>query len=391
VSWSRHRYRGTDVDGPLLDPEGLWVRGENLTAKMGRESFAAALLCILTDQAPSQEQVQACDRLLRDGLQTVLESEDILELARRTSALSRDPISGLAAGLLALSAQEGPAAAVPRRHDVGVSLELRTAMAAAAMTPALLAASIEAVDGNSFLSHRKLLVREAQTFADAVLGLARGSLSAREPDLRLFEAILVAWHAGFGYITPTVLVPRAVIGTGASLVQAMAAGCLASGPHHIGACQRATAWFANLHQQYLLEPTGTDLTEFVRAKVMTQMRNGQVIYGFGHPLFKEDPRPPVIRRLLLDTGCVDPFLPLHDAVAAQLLASKQLRPNIDAATAIAFMQLGIRGEWWGLGLGLCARTAAMLAHAIERRGRPPFGLNSRGARAYLAAVPVGWL
>ncbi|NIF75492.1 citrate/2-methylcitrate synthase, partial [Burkholderia sp. Ap-962] len=42
-------------------------------------------------------------------------------------------------------------------------------------------------------------------------------------------------------------------------------------------------------------------------------------------------------------------------------------------------------------LGLSARIAAMVAHAVERRQRPAFGVNSATARRLLAAVPVGWL
>ena len=43
------------------------------------------------------------------------------------------------------------------------------------------------------------------------------------------------------------------------------------------------------------------------------------------------------------------------------------------------------------GLAMMGRTAGMLAHVIERRDRPPFGVTSKDARKYLDNVPKGWI
>jgi citrate synthase len=80
-----------------------------------------------------------------------------------------------------------------------------------------------------------------------------------------------------------------------------------------------------------------------------------------------------------------------DAVCRRASLRKGLNPNIDFITAAALLDADISRPQWGVGIALCARIAAMAAHAVERRARPPFGVNSAMARRLLAAVPVGWL
>jgi citrate synthase len=120
-------------------------------------------------------------------------------------------------------------------------------------------------------------------------------------------------------------------------------------------------------------------------------QSGVVLSGFGHPLFEEDPRPPHLRALFAAWGFNGRFMCLYDAACTQAARRKGLKPNIDFITAAALLDLGIDEPRWGSGVGLCARLAAMGAHALERRRRPAFGVNSATARKLLAAVPVGWL
>ncbi|MEO3958112.1 citrate/2-methylcitrate synthase [Chromobacterium piscinae] len=225
---------------------------------------------------------------------------------------------------------------------------------------------------------------------DFIQGQATSSVAAMravrrdETAIRVADALLVAWHAGFGYITPTVLVPRVAIGTGVTLTQAVAAGFMASGPKHVGAAEEALAW---------LKAIGPDAgDDAVHAAVDAALDSpGQLLFGFGHPLFVEDPRPPRIRALFAKWGFEGPHVRLFDLACRRALERKGLRPNIDFITAAALLDLGVEEPRWGVGLGLCARVAAMVAHAIERRDRPAFGVSSKAARKLLATVPVGWL
>ncbi|MBH9738017.1 citrate/2-methylcitrate synthase, partial [Burkholderia cepacia] len=69
----------------------------------------------------------------------------------------------------------------------------------------------------------------ASSHAQRMLVLT-GATRNDAPAQAAMDMLLVAWHAGFGYITPTVLAPRVAIGTGVTLTQAIASGFLASGP-----------------------------------------------------------------------------------------------------------------------------------------------------------------
>ncbi|MHA7433582.1 citrate/2-methylcitrate synthase, partial [Burkholderia pseudomallei] len=47
------RYRGTDIDGAILEPEGLWVRGRNLNDLIGTVSFEDALWHLWFERMPT--------------------------------------------------------------------------------------------------------------------------------------------------------------------------------------------------------------------------------------------------------------------------------------------------------------------------------------------------
>ncbi|CAG9263795.1 hypothetical protein BCEP4_3020001 [Burkholderia cepacia] len=98
-----------------------------------------------------------------------------------------------------------------------------------------------------------------------------------------------------------------------------------------------------------------------------------------------------MRGLFAAHGFHGAYVTLFDACCAQADARRALRPNIDFLTAATLLELGVAAPSWGVGVGLGARIAAMAAHAVERRRRPAFGVNSATARRLLAAVPVGWL
>ncbi|AJX31092.1 Uncharacterised protein [Burkholderia oklahomensis] len=47
------RYRGTDIDGAILDPEGLWVRDRNLNDLIGTVSFEDTLWHLWFERMPA--------------------------------------------------------------------------------------------------------------------------------------------------------------------------------------------------------------------------------------------------------------------------------------------------------------------------------------------------
>ena len=206
-----------------------------------------------------------------------------------------------------------------------------------------------------------------------------GATRTDAPAQAAMDMLLVAWHAGFGYITPTVLAPRVAIGTGVTLTQAIASG-FASGPSHVGAALEAMQWLAALAQSV---PGGTGappaaLDAAGRAAIDATLDAKRTLYGFGHPLFVADPRPPHMRARFAAQGFDGAYVTLFDA-CAQADARRSLRPNIDFLTAATLLELGVATPSWASASG-AARIAAMAAHAVERRRRPAFGVNSATAR-----------
>ncbi|QEL54795.1 citrate/2-methylcitrate synthase [Chromobacterium paludis] len=371
---SRTLYRGTDIDGATIEPnEGLWVRGSNLNELIGHIDFASALWRVWLGGTPAPAVAQAVDAAL-DAVAESMPGQPCLAAVRAVAASGAGMVQAAACGFLAdLSALERVARAEAAARGLPDGDDFIQGLVGIAAAPAMLAAAMgqgDAIVGGASHAERAL----------AAMGSARRDTAAR----RAVDALLVAWHAGFGYITPTVLVPRTAIGTGVTLPQALAAGFMASGPKHVGAAEEALAWLKSIG------PDASDEAVFAAVDLALDSP-GQLLFGFGHPLFVEDPRPPHIRALFAEWGFEGPHIRLFDLACRRALERKGLRPNIDFITAAALLDLGVSEPRWGVGLGLCARVAAMVAHAIERRDRPAFGVSSKAARKLLATVPVGWL
>ncbi|WP_394843529.1 citrate/2-methylcitrate synthase [Pendulispora brunnea] len=366
------RYRGTDIDGPTLAPEGLWVRGRNLNDLIGQTDFESALWHIWFEGMPSAAERDAVRaRLAAFG--RAFEARDAsVDAAALVGGMGIDMVSAAATGFLrgidGVRAKSGTSA-----WDDDFDQMLACIAGAPYLMRAALGPAIERLE-------------PATSHAERVLRLCAEGGAPSKAGIAIMDALLIAWHAGFGYITPTVLVPRCAIGTGVTLAQAIAAGFMSSGPNHVGAAFEAMRWLTALAAR---EGNGTD--EAIAAVDAVIDQPGALLFGFGHPLFVADPRPPHLRALCTGLGFEGKHLHLFDAACARARERKGLNPNIDFITAAALLDLGVREARWGVGVGLCARIAAMAAHAVERRRRPAFGVNSSTARKLLAAVPVGWL
>lgn len=387
------RHRGTDIDGATLDPEALRVRDLDLNALIGATTFEGALAHLWFDVAPGHADHRAHEAAIAARLAAFADAlapgSVAQSLAADLGAAGVAPVFAAASGLLRGLDDVAGRVHGPAPDDA----DLDTMLLCAAAAPFLLHAAIE---GRPFAAGThasgSTALDAAQTQAHRMLVLT-GATRHDAPAQAAMDMLLVAWHAGFGYITPTVLAPRVAIGTGVTLTQAIASGFLASGPSHVGAALEAMQWLAALVQSV---PGGTHapaaaLDAAGRAAIDAVLDAKRTLYGFGHPLFVADPRPPHIRSRLTEESFDGAYVTLFDACCAQADARRALRPNIDFLTAATLLELGVAAPSWGVGIGLGARIAAMAAHAVERRRRPAFGVNSATARRLLAAVPVGWL
>ena len=377
----RMLYRGTNIDGATLEPEeGLWVRGHNLNDLIGRIDFASALWLVWLGQIPTATQSEAIEAVLRRVTQQLLllpaHRHGVEAVARSGAGMVQAASCGFLGDLAAL---ENVAMIEAAAHGLPTQQDFIQGLVSVACAPHFLKAAL----GMGMGMGMGMRINDTGSHAHRVL-ISMGGFVADTLSIRVVDALLVAWHAGFGYITPTVLVPRTAIGTGITISQAVAAGFMASGPKHVGAAEQALVWLKTFSAQD--RPAA-----IVRTVNLALDQPGMLLFGFGHPLFEQDPRPPHIRSLIAAWGFGGPYLDIFDIVCAQALQRKGLRPNIDFITAAILLDLGVREPRWAVGLGLCARVAAMVAHAIERRDRPAFGVNSKAARKWLATVPVGWL
>lgn len=383
------RHRGTDIDGATLEPEALRVRDLDLNALIGATTFEGALAHLWFDVAPGSVGHEAHEVAIRARLAAfadALASGSAAQfVAANLGAAGVAPVFAAASGLL-----RGLDDVQARVHgDEPDDADLDAMLLCAAAAPFLLHAAIE---GRPFAAGASASLGAATTQAQRMLVLT-GATRTDAAAQAAMDMLLIAWHAGFGYITPTVLAPRVAIGTGVTLTQAIAAGFLASGPSHVGAALEAMNWLGALA---LSVPGGAGapsaaLDAAGRTAIDAALDAKHTLYGFGHPLFVADPRPPHMRRLFAARGFDGAYVTLFDACCAQADARRALRPNIDFLTAATLLELGVAAPSWGVGVGLGARIAAMAAHAVERRRRPAFGVNSATARRLLAAVPVGWL
>ncbi|WP_205017984.1 citrate/2-methylcitrate synthase [Pseudomonas arsenicoxydans] len=371
----RTLYRGTNIDGATLEPnEGLWVRGRNLNELIGIVDFATALWLAWFGNMPSTTESQAVDAVL---VQIAGHLSQMPEYRRGIEAVAdggAGMVQAAACGFLGdMAALENLALTEANARGLPTHADFIQGLVSVAAAPHFLQAA---------LGYAAPAAASAQ-HAESVL-TAMGAIHSDSLSVRVVDALLVAWHAGFGYITPTVLVPRTAIGTGVTLAQAVAAGFMASGPKHVGAAEEAMTWLKTISAQ-------DSHADIRRAVDHALDQPGNLLFGFGHPLFVQDPRPPHIRALFAKWGVGMRHMEIYDVVCAHVLARKGLRPNIDFITAAALLDLGVTQARWSVGLGLCGRVAAMVAHAIERRDRPAFGVSSKAARKLLATVPAGWL
>jgi len=203
------------------------------------------------------------------------------------------------------------------------------------------------------------------TFTEAIFHVLLHRMP-NDVERKLLDAVLVSFHAGFGYSTPSVLMPRLAATTGTSVAGSLAAGYSASGSYHVGATEEVMTIFEDI----IKSNTG-NLEEHTTSYLKGMMASNKKIYGFGHPLFKKDPRPPRLRALLKELDYTSDYIRIYDIVGEFLAKEKNIHPNIDGINGAILLSLGLKKDH-GTGLFLLARTSAMLAHVVDERGKEPF-------------------
>jgi citrate synthase len=250
-----------------------------------------------------------------------------------------------------------------------------------ALAPLLHAYALEAANPVQMEKRLDLLAKAGNGYVDGIYRLVRGEPLPDAAAAAVFNAVLVAFHAGLGNLAPTIMLPRGAVSTRASTAMALAAGYTAAGPAHVGACKVVMAFFEQIVASSPSDDAGA-LTAHTRAVLDARLAAGERVAGFGHPLFRQDPRNPHLRDLIKAQGLNSPYFVVYDTVAARMHELRAIHPNIDAIAAAIFLTLGIAPPY-GTALFLCARMAAMVAHIEEARREPPFGARGQSLRSSL--------
>jgi citrate synthase len=369
------RYRGTDIDGPGLDPERLGVRGHDLNELIGRHSYTGAAYLVLTGVAPSPDAEQRLDAHLADTLRALRPDSPAARLARGAAESGASYSRAVMAGLMA-DVPRGTGA--ERLAGLPFDEEERAGLHCWAIIPGLVAQALAP-------THLDAPGRTgAADYLEAIYGLATGRRFGDAAARQAFTDVMVSFQAGFGAFTPTVMLPRIASGTGVPVAQAIAAGFAGAGPFHTGACEVAMEVFGQI------AAAGGPVAGTADATLERLLGKG-IVPGFGHPLFRKDPRVDRLRGRVAELGLRSPALEVFDRFAARLRQERDINPNIDGISAAVFLTLGIAPRF-GSALFMCSRTVAMIAHVVERRRtKPAFGVRSEKAREGLESVPVEWL
>ncbi|MBW4572067.1 MAG: hypothetical protein KME31_29935 [Tolypothrix carrinoi HA7290-LM1] len=371
-------YQVTDIDGPTLKPEQLNVRGKNLNEIIGTFSYTGAVYHLLTGKKPHPSQEQALDNYLVKAFLSLEPNHPAMKVVKLVAAFGTSASRAIIAGLmveiediLSRTIKESDIA------EIGLEQDAQEGLYYFAITPLLLAYAISSVKegGNEELESQLSDLRTRKVdYLTCIFQITSGRNFANEIERKLFNDVMVSFHAGFGFLTPTVMLPRGAVGTGVPIPQALAAGYTAAGPFHVGACDKAMELFQSIHNSHQ-----GDLDECTLTILEKMLANKTIIPGFGHPLFKVDPRNAHLRKIIVDMGYDSDFIRIYDVISDVLKSKIGIFPNVDSISAAVFLSLGIRANY-GTGLFLCSRTSAMIAHLIEKKQKPAFGVRSETAR-----------
>src|SRR4051812_46475118 len=171
-------------------------------------------------------------------------------------------------------------------------------------------------------------------------------LDERAAELIRAALVLCADHE----LNASAFAVRVVASTGASLAACVSAGLSAlSGPRHGGTTSLVELLFEE-----------TERFGNAAGLVQERLRRGDILPGFGHPLYRDgDPRATALLELLPPDATRDALREAMDAIGGKL-------PNVDFALVSLRRALRLK-PGSALALFAIARTAGWIAHALEQQ------------------------
>jgi len=177
---------------------------------------------------------------------------------------------------------------------------------------------------------------------------------------RMLNAVLVSFCGGWNITVPTIMAARLAATTKAPIAQCLAAGFCAGGPAHTSAIHEIMVIY--------LSKDLDEIDDYVRER----LRNGEKVPGFGHPILKKDPRPPVLRKLCDRFGVSGEYVAKFDRIQEILNHEKGIHANIDGINGAILLDLGFKDASFGPAFFLMSRSLSMTAHVLEEYKNRPF-------------------
>ena len=231
--------------------------------------------------------------------------------------------------------------------------------------------AITNADGNRIVvrGHDLVTMMEQGTYAEMV-ALLLGGHRPDEGERRLIDAMLIA-ICDHGAGAPSAATARmAATGNRQAPEAAVAAGILAIGDAHAGAGMACMGIIADGLARSARE--SRPLGDVARDIVLEERAAGRRLPGFGHRMYKEDPRTTVLFAIARRYGKAGPGVAFVEAMEREIAqAIKPLPINVDGAIAGVLHDLGYPAAAAKL-IFIVGRTAGLAAHVIEEytRERP---------------------
>jgi len=204
------------------------------------------------------------------------------------------------------------------------------------------------------------------TYAD-IVALLLGGHMPDEGERRLIDAILIG-ISDHGAGSPSAATARmAATGNRQAPEAAVAAGILAIGDAHAGAGMACMVMIADALARAARESRSP--ADIARATALEARTEGRRLPGFGHRLYREDPRTTVLFTIAEEHGKAGPgvaFVRALESAVAEII--KPLPINVDGAIAAVLHDLGYPAEAAKL-IFIVGRTAGLAAHVMEEYAR----------------------
>ena len=197
-------------------------------------------------------------------------------------------------------------------------------------------------------------ISETKNFPDMVFEL----LSEREPspsESKIFNLILNL-SIDHGPETPSAKATTENVEDGESINKAVAKGIEEINDKHGGAGEKAMEMFYEIKKSSQLS------ADFVKKA----LAKSEKIYGYGHRIYKKDPRAEAILELLQKENLAEDYISIACEIESQLLAQKgiNLPINIDGAMAVAFCIFGWTPKL-AKAVFIISRTAGLCGHYLN--------------------------